>query len=204
MNIQIISRKEAISQGLKRYFTGEPCKRGHIAERFIWNSGCIDCDSLIRNKIEKTYYAKNGERIRKKKKPYQDAYREKNRDKINAQKCEHYKINRERIRKEQKEYLLKNPDVIIAGANNRRARKIGNGGSHTSKQSKELLEKQNYKCVNCRCCLKKNKKHLDHIMPLALGGTNNIDNVQWLCAKCNLSKKSKDPIKWAQQNGRLL
>ena len=30
-HIQIISRKQAIAQGLKRYFTGKPCKWGHIA-----------------------------------------------------------------------------------------------------------------------------------------------------------------------------
>jgi hypothetical protein len=38
---EIISRKEAIAQGLKRYFTGKPCVNGHDCERYI--SGCMMC-----------------------------------------------------------------------------------------------------------------------------------------------------------------
>lgn len=41
-------------------------------------------------------------------------------------------------------------------------------------------------------------------MPLARGGGNGIGNIQLLCPPCNLRKGSKDPIKWAQKNGRLL
>jgi hypothetical protein len=28
---------------MKRYFTGKPCKRGHIAERLVSNSTCVEC-----------------------------------------------------------------------------------------------------------------------------------------------------------------
>jgi hypothetical protein len=38
----IISRKEAKAQGLKRYFTGKPCKHGHIAERHM-EGKCAKC-----------------------------------------------------------------------------------------------------------------------------------------------------------------
>jgi hypothetical protein len=37
---QVISRKEALSKGLKKYFTGKPCKRGHVAERWYWGHCC--------------------------------------------------------------------------------------------------------------------------------------------------------------------
>ena len=40
---EIISRKEAKSRGLKKYFTGKPCKHGHIAERYVDGGGCKDC-----------------------------------------------------------------------------------------------------------------------------------------------------------------
>jgi len=40
----IITRKEAKAKGLKRYFTGKPCKRGHISERLVCNKGCIECE----------------------------------------------------------------------------------------------------------------------------------------------------------------
>lgn len=40
---QIISREDARAQELKQYFTGEPCKHGHIAPRFVSTGGCKEC-----------------------------------------------------------------------------------------------------------------------------------------------------------------
>lgn len=43
---ELVTRKEAVAQGLKRYFTGHPCKNNHVAER-ITNSGrCCECNRL--------------------------------------------------------------------------------------------------------------------------------------------------------------
>ena len=39
---KIISRKEALAKRLKRYFTGKPCKWGHICEKTI-NGQCTEC-----------------------------------------------------------------------------------------------------------------------------------------------------------------
>jgi hypothetical protein len=39
----IISRDEANALGLKRYFTGVPCKHGHIAERSVRCGRCLEC-----------------------------------------------------------------------------------------------------------------------------------------------------------------
>ena len=39
----LISREDARAQGLKQYFTGEPCKHGHIAPRFVSTGGCKEC-----------------------------------------------------------------------------------------------------------------------------------------------------------------
>lgn len=41
----VISREQAYAQGLKRYYTGEPCKRDHICERFVANTGCVLCQN---------------------------------------------------------------------------------------------------------------------------------------------------------------
>jgi hypothetical protein len=32
---EIIVRKEALAKGLKGFFTGKPCKRGHVVERRV-------------------------------------------------------------------------------------------------------------------------------------------------------------------------
>lgn len=38
-----ISRMEAHAVGKNRYFTGVPCIRGHVCERYVTNGGCVDC-----------------------------------------------------------------------------------------------------------------------------------------------------------------
>lgn len=40
---EIISYKRAKYEKRTRYFTGKPCKQGHICERYVSNSGCVQC-----------------------------------------------------------------------------------------------------------------------------------------------------------------
>ncbi|MCK9371202.1 hypothetical protein M0R04_14920 [Candidatus Dojkabacteria bacterium] len=44
----VISRSEANQQGLKRYFTGNPCKRGHLSQRDTINGNCVMCKQEYR------------------------------------------------------------------------------------------------------------------------------------------------------------
>jgi len=39
----VISRKQAKEQGLKHYFTGKPCKFGHVSTRFTVSRSCVEC-----------------------------------------------------------------------------------------------------------------------------------------------------------------
>ena len=45
--MDIISRAKAKAAGLKRYFTGKPCKRGHLAQRYVSVGECLECDYLL-------------------------------------------------------------------------------------------------------------------------------------------------------------
>ena len=38
------ARSLAKKQGLKRYFTGTPCKFGHVSERSVARASCLECD----------------------------------------------------------------------------------------------------------------------------------------------------------------
>lgn len=49
-----ITRKDAISRGLTRYYTGKPCRKNHIADRDVFNGGCLECMKINRRKYEKT------------------------------------------------------------------------------------------------------------------------------------------------------
>jgi hypothetical protein len=46
--VATIAIDDAKARGLKRYFTGTPCKHGHIAERFTSCRLCCECDRLAR------------------------------------------------------------------------------------------------------------------------------------------------------------
>lgn len=51
----LVSRTEARAKGLKRYFTGEPCKHGHIQERYTKTCLCVDCNSFHYQTYSKKY-----------------------------------------------------------------------------------------------------------------------------------------------------
>lgn len=53
---------------------------------------------------------------------------------------------------------------------------------------------------NCLCCGSSKKLTLDHIVPISVGGLNEIDNLQTLCNSCN-SKKSTQTIDY-RKNGK--
>lgn len=113
------------------------------------------------------------------------------------------KANPEKHRQNEKAWRKANPEKARAIRTARQARKRGAHGRHTGQQIKALLMMQGCKCANCLKSIK-NKYHVDHIMPLVLGGSNDISNIQLLCAFCNQSKHSKAPDIWARENGRLL
>lgn len=83
----------------------------------------------------------------------------------------------------------------------RRARKKAAGGEFTVDQLQQVFARQRYLCANCGLKLKLSG---DHKIPLARGGSNEIENIEGLCRPCNMRKNAKDPIAWANENGRLL
>jgi len=99
--LQIISRRDAASRGMKRYFTGIPCPAGHISERLVSASACMDC----RREHSRSYYKQNREEIIAQKKSYQAERR----DQILEKKREYYAKNSERLILEKREWEKKNP-----------------------------------------------------------------------------------------------
>lgn len=100
-------------------------------------------------------------------------------------------------------WLKANPDVARMHSQNRRARKRENGGKLSKDIARRLFILQKGRCPCCALPLGDNY-HLDHIMPLALGGSNSDENMQLLRAICNLQKSAKHPLIFMQSKGFLL
>ncbi|HEY1661697.1 MAG TPA: HNH endonuclease signature motif containing protein [Verrucomicrobiae bacterium] len=56
-----------------------------------------------------------------------------------------------------------------------------------------ILERHGYRCADpkCRANLQKVQHHIDHIIPFSKGGTTTLENLQALCAPCNLAKGNR-------------
>ena len=74
----IITRAEAKAKGLTRYFTGKPCKHGHVSERRTLTGYCEKCFRIKykANRNDEEYLKKERERDRR--------WRRANKDIINA------------------------------------------------------------------------------------------------------------------------
>lgn len=66
-----------------------------------------------------------------------------------------------------------------------------NGGKHTFAEWNELKKFYNHMCLCCKQQEPNIKLTEDHVVPLSLGGTNDISNIQPLCQSCNSLKWTK-------------
>lgn len=99
--MKITSRTEAKQLGLTHYFTGKPCKHGHVAHRRVSRGDCIECikrtdkQSYERNRNnrlnkQKIYYSNNTEKV----KQYQQQYRADHKEELNERHRDRYKTTR--------------------------------------------------------------------------------------------------------------
>lgn len=70
----------------------------------------------------------------------------------------------------------------------RKVRLSFSNGSHTIYEWELLKQQYNHTCPACKEIKSLTK---DHIIPLAKGGSNNIENIQPLCKRCNSKKHIK-------------
>jgi 5-methylcytosine-specific restriction endonuclease McrA len=64
-------------------------------------------------------------------------------------------------------------------------------GKLTKKQIKTLLDMQEGECLICFKNVRTEEYHVDHWIPISLGGTNRMQNLSILCKRCNLKKGSR-------------
>ena len=86
---------------------------------------------------------------------------------------------------------------------NRREKQRGNGGKLSRGLVEKLFALQKGKCPCCKRPLGEGY-HLDHKMPVSLGGAHEDSNMQLLTATCNMQKNAKHPVDFMQSRGFLL
>lgn len=117
---ELITRKQALEQAFRYYFTGKPCKRGHVALRFVRGSTCTQCD---KERCE-TRYRENCDELKKRSnKHYHDnketilaqrqKYKSANREKVLAKKREWSRLNTVQIATMSRRYRQENRQIIL-------------------------------------------------------------------------------------------
>lgn len=212
MNGQIISTefpvvKPCIKCGARdRKASGgcKPCAREAVRK---WR----ELNRANESRQQRNYYEANKNNFAERHRKYREANREKeterqrkwaeaNPERVAERSRKYYETNKEKVAERSRNWYKANPDKANVKTQNRRAKIKGNGGKLSADIVQTLLTKQNNKCACCGKSLK-HGYHLDHVMPLALGGVNDDSNVQLLTPKCNLSKGAKHPDDWAKEKG---
>jgi 5-methylcytosine-specific restriction endonuclease McrA len=115
----IVSRKEAKAKGIKTYFTGKPCKHGHICKRRV-DGGCVDCTKVILKKWRdsnkeqlKESYAEWASNNKEKRCSTMNAWREANKEHVLNYRKSWYEKNKDKQSASHKIWYIKNRERAI-------------------------------------------------------------------------------------------
>lgn len=159
-----ITIEEAKDRGLKHYFTGKPCKRGHISKRYLSNKECVTCRSIKTQSYQEKGYFKN--------------YREE---------------NTEKEKKYRKEYKKNNKDKVNAFTAKYRANKKNRVPKWVTSEDLWLI-KEIYDLAALRSKITGVQWHVDHIIPINgtnVSGLHCVSNLQVIVGTANMSKNNK-------------
>lgn len=104
--MDIITRQAAIEQGLRHYYTGRPCKRGHSARRYVSTKSCVDCCKLHGQAFIAANPGKSTE--------YSVRWQRKNPDRIKANEARRIRVRTDQARQREHAYRQLNVESIRA------------------------------------------------------------------------------------------
>jgi 5-methylcytosine-specific restriction endonuclease McrA len=105
-----------------------------------------------------------------------------------AQRAEYRRKNKLAIQAKDRRYRRTALAKRKADQHRRRARLRNAPGSFSAAEWEAVKAQQDYRCLMCGLCEPLIRLTVDHVVPLALGGSNFADNLQGLCHPCNSSK----------------
>jgi len=181
--------------GQTRYFTGKACKRGHLSQRLASTGACLACQS----EAVKSWRKANSERYT----AWCERWNGENKARRRAYKSDWHLLHRAGELNRMQKWRAANPSAARAHEARRRCRLQNAPGQHTANDIENILQLQNMLCAGCSADISL-AYQVDHILPLALGGSNDRKNLQILCPPCNRRKHAKHPDDWAREIGRAL
>ena len=111
--------------------------------------------------------------------------------------------NPEKIKAINKKHHAAHPLEARANSARRRARKrAAPGKPYTAREFRALCDESSWQCSYCARVLDIVTAEADHIVPLARGGSNGIENIAVSCRPCNISKNSAPLDVWLKRTGR--
>lgn len=114
-----------------------------------------------------------------------------------------YRMNREGHAKQVRQWQKAHPEKVKKYAQAKNHRRRSAAGRFTAAHIDSIFKAQRAKCASCRRSIKLGFE-IDHIIPIAKGGSNWPRNLQLLCRPCNASKQARDPIEFMRERGLLL
>ena len=146
------------------------------------------------------WYATNSDKVKARAAAWDAAHP----DRVKARSAKWRATNPDNKKAHNRKWSSENPEAGRIYNQNRRARKREAGGKLSNGLSGKLFTLQRGMCA-CGCGQPLGDDyHMDHQMPLALGGTNTDDNMQLLRSICNRQKHAKHPVEFMQSRGFLL
>ena len=129
-------------------------------------------------------------------------YKNINKDNIKGNAKKYYRINRIKILNQKKFYQQNNPEKIFNHNNKRRSLEENQGNGISKEQWLEMMLFFDFKCAYSGEYLGgsvNNDRTIDHIIPLVLGGENEIWNIVPMLKSYNSSKNANDMEEWYKQ-----
>lgn len=107
-----------------------------------------------------------------------------NKDRIRRHKSAYYVRNKPRIIARVKSWRRRHPDLVTAYGRAHELKRRGAPGHATPKQIQERVAMWGWRCWICRVPW----EQIDHVIPIALGGSNWPANLRPICRACNMKK----------------
>lgn len=90
-----------------------------------------------------------------------------------------------------KAWLAANQTENRAKSHRARIKSLGAEGTFSGEEWETLKAQYDNRCVSCRKQEPEINLEADHVLPLAVGGSGSIENIQPLCRSCNAKKRTK-------------